>query len=665
MNGQTVIKMENVTKTYKIGRAEESSKVYALKGISFSIEQGEFVSIMGPSGSGKSTCMNMIGCLDRPSSGIVEICGKQTSKMNEKELSVLRNLTVGFVFQQYYLLPTMTVLENVMLPLRYQGISKNERKIMAEKALNQVQMQNRMQHRPMELSGGQKQRVAIARAIVTNPKIILADEPTGALDSATGIQVLNLFKQINSNGTTIVIVTHDPSIGASANRCIKIFDGNIESDFKQTPVFPQIHNAERTKMQMNRSKVEQIGNSTFYGRTELIEDFFNALQNFYRQKTRTILSLLGVIIGVASVIAITSIGSSSSEQIKQTFGSSGLDVVQISKGFMRRRRDAVQIQFDEAFRKELYENVSNIKKIWYKNNISSTISYSETSSSTSCSAIEHGFLEMYGLELEKGRFFTVTEDFYGLQKIILGKKLAKALFSDVNPVGKNVLVTADKVSFAFEVIGVLKEQNSGMENTEDIAYIPRGFYSKKIMPSPNAANVLVQVTNQNKATSVSSEIEQYCKAKTGSEYSVNVMSMQTMIEQLGEISQSLSIMLSGIAAISLLVGGIGIMNIMIVTVTERKQEIGIRKALGASPADICRQFLVESATITLFGGIIGIFAGSLMAIIIEKAKEMSAVINWNSCVVAFFFSVLVGIVFGLSPAIKAAKLDPVIALASE
>lgn len=397
----------------------------------------------------------------------------------------------------------------------------------------------------------------------------------------------------------------------------------------------------------------------------MIEDFFNALQNFYRQKTRTILSLLGVIIGVASVIAITSIGSSSSEQIKQTFGSSGLDVVQISKGFMRRRRDAVQIQFDETFRKELYENVSNIKKVWYKNNISSTISYSETSSSTSCSAIEHGFLEMYGLELEKGRFFTVTEDFYGLQKIILGKKLAQALFSDVNPVGKSVLVTADKVSFAFEVIGVLKEQNSGMENTEDIAYIPRGFYSKKIMPSPNAANILVQVTNQNKATSVSTEIEQYCKAKTGSEYSVNVMSMQTMIEQLGEISQSLSIMLSGIAAISLLVGGIGIMNIMIVTVTERKQEIGIRKALGASPADICRQFLVESATITLFGGIIGIFAGSLTAVIIEKAKEMSAVINWNSCVVAFFFSVLVGIVFGLSPAIKAAKLDPVIALASE
>lgn len=397
----------------------------------------------------------------------------------------------------------------------------------------------------------------------------------------------------------------------------------------------------------------------------MIEDFLNALQNFRRQKTRTFLSLLGVIIGVASVITITSIGTASTEQIKQTFGSSGLDVVQVTKGFKRKKRDSVQIQFDESFRKEIFENVSNIKKVWYKNNISSTISFGENSSSTSCSAIEYGFLEMYNLELEKGRFFTVTEDFYGLQKIVLGKKLSEALFSKTDPIGKIILVTADKISFAFEVIGVLKEQNSGMEQTEDIAYIPRGFYLKKINPNAKAANVLVQTTNQNKATAVATEIEQYCKVKTGSDYSVNVMSMQTMIEQLSEISQSLNIMLSGIAAISLLVGGIGIMNIMIVTVTERKQEIGIRKALGASPTDIRRQFLVESAAITLIGGIIGIFAGSLTAVLLEKIRGMSIVVNWNSCIIAFFFSVIVGIVFGLSPAIKAAKLDPVLALAAE
>ena len=221
-----MIRIENVIKTYDMGE----NSVKALQGVSFTINQGEFVSIMGPSGSGKSTCMNMIGCLDRPSSGLVEINGKETAKMTEKELAELRNKTIGFVFQQYHLLPSMTVLENVMLPLRYQGIEKHLRKEMAIKALEKVGLQNRKSHRPHELSGGQKQRVAIARAMVTNPKIILADEPTGALDSETGKQVLDMFRQINATGTTIILVTHDPEIGASTNRCIKIFNGKIKSD---------------------------------------------------------------------------------------------------------------------------------------------------------------------------------------------------------------------------------------------------------------------------------------------------------------------------------------------------------------------------------------------------------------------------------------------------
>ena len=221
----TVVRIENVIRTYKMG----DNEVQALKGISFEIKQGEFLAIMGPSGSGKSTCMNMIGCLDRPTSGLVEINGKLTSKMSEKELAVLRNKTIGFVFQQYHLIPGMTVLENVMLPLKYQKIEKSQRKILAEKALDSVGLSDRKNHRPHELSGGQKQRVAIARAMVTSPKILLADEPTGALDSKTGKQVMELFRQINqTQGTTIIIVTHDPGIGASMERCIRIFDGLIQ-----------------------------------------------------------------------------------------------------------------------------------------------------------------------------------------------------------------------------------------------------------------------------------------------------------------------------------------------------------------------------------------------------------------------------------------------------
>ena len=219
-----VVRLDNVVKTYSMGESE----VHALRGISFEIEQGEFLSIMGPSGSGKSTCMNMIGCLDRPTSGIVEINGKETAKMTEKELAVLRNQTVGFVFQQYHLIPSMNVLENVMLPLKYQKVEKSERVERAKKALEAVGLGDRLKHRPHELSGGQKQRVAIARAMITEPKILLADEPTGALDSSTGKQVMELFKtNYREKGTTVIIVTHDPGIGASTERCIKILDGQV------------------------------------------------------------------------------------------------------------------------------------------------------------------------------------------------------------------------------------------------------------------------------------------------------------------------------------------------------------------------------------------------------------------------------------------------------
>ena len=231
MDENSIITMEHVKRTYVMG----DNEVHALKDISFDIKQGEFVTIMGPSGSGKSTCMNMIGCLDRPTSGIVKINGKETALMSEKELSYLRNVTVGFVFQQYFLLPAMTVVENVMLPLRYSGVPKNERFDLAKAALEKVGLSERLYHRPHELSGGQKQIVAIARATVTKPKLILADEPTGALDSETGRAVMNLFWEINETGTTVVIVTHDPRDGASSSRCIKILDGLIQEDKIQEP----------------------------------------------------------------------------------------------------------------------------------------------------------------------------------------------------------------------------------------------------------------------------------------------------------------------------------------------------------------------------------------------------------------------------------------------
>ncbi len=395
----------------------------------------------------------------------------------------------------------------------------------------------------------------------------------------------------------------------------------------------------------------------------MLEDFINAFKNFKSNKTRTFLSLLGVIIGVASVIVITSLGSSSTKQVENTFGTAGLDVVSINQGFMSRRGSSSSVTFNEEFRTDLFENIKNTKKIWYKNTLSATMTYGETSSSVNCSAIETGYLEMYNLELEKGSFFTVTDNEEGTQKIILNHDTAENFFPDGDAVGKQVILVADKTTFNFEVIGVLKDQTTGMENGS--AFIPRGFYAKKIKPNPSAASVMVQATSSDKAISLTTELKSYYTEKTGSEYSVNVMGMQTMIEQMSEITNTMSIMLSAIAAISLLVGGIGIMNIMIVTVTERKQEIGIRKALGASPADIKQQFLIESASITLLGGIIGIIVGIVVSLAVEYVQSNAFIINTNACIIAFVFSVFVGIFFGLNPASRAAKLDPVIALSGE
>lgn len=397
----------------------------------------------------------------------------------------------------------------------------------------------------------------------------------------------------------------------------------------------------------------------------MFEDFLNALQNFKRNRIRTFLSLLGIIIGVASVIVIMSMGQSSTEQIKGTFGSSGLDMVSVSSGFMFRRNSSSSVQFTELFRDTMFGQVPGIKKIWYKNSANGTITYGDSSASAACSAVETDYLQTFGLALESGEFFSVTDNVMGTQKIILGSSIASSLFPNGDGVGKKITVVFDSVSFNFEVIGILKEQTSGMENSSSGCYITRGFYSKKISPNPTAATVMVQAAEKDKTTVLVNTLKEYFTNLTGSENTVSVSSMQTMLEQMSEITNTISVLLAAIAAISLLVGGIGIMNIMIVTVTERKQEIGIRKALGASPATIRMQFLIESAAITIMGGTLGIALGIVISFAVEYVRSLAYVISVNACIISFIFSVLVGIFFGFSPASRAAKLDPVVALSGE
>lgn len=397
----------------------------------------------------------------------------------------------------------------------------------------------------------------------------------------------------------------------------------------------------------------------------MIEDFIEALKTFSRQRTRTILSLLGVIIGVAAVIIITSTGKADTVAIKDSFGDMGLNFVVVQSPFMRKKRSAATIQFNEAFRTKLFDNVEHIQNIWYKNTISTTILHEDVSSQCTATAVECGYLEAYGFKFKEGRPFSATEDFMGLQRIILGSAIAEALFPQGRAIGKTVLVTASKVSFSFVVVGVLEKTSAGFEDSENSCFVPRGFYSKKVQPNPVAATVMVELVDAKFSVEVVAAIEEYCNALSLVEYAVSVMSMKTMIDQISDMQGKLAVMLSSIAAISLLVGGIGIMNIMIVSVTERKKEIGIRKALGATQVVIARQFLVEAATVTTFGGAIGEAFGVLIAFGIEKLKKQSFTVDGGAMSVALIFSICVGIFFGLNPALKASKLDPVIALSAE
>lgn len=397
----------------------------------------------------------------------------------------------------------------------------------------------------------------------------------------------------------------------------------------------------------------------------MFEDLVFAFRMFRRSKTRTMLSLLGVIIGVGSVIIIGTLGESAANNIKKSFGSANLNMVQVSTGYMRRASRENRIELNEKFRDELFGSISGIKKIWFKNNLSATLMNDDLSFSANIGAVEFGYIETCALKLGEGRYFNVSDVAEGTQTVILGSEAAKALFPEGGATGSQIIFQTGDAVFGFRVIGVLTGTLAGFESPENGVYVPRGFYSKKIDPAATASMAVVEALSPKDVTRVTEDIRSYAERKAGDSYALNVSSMQAMLEQFDEVTGTMSLLLSGIAAISLLVGGIGIMNIMIVTVTERKKEIGIRKAIGASPAVIRIQFLTESAAITVLGGILGIGIGIGISAVIVFIMKWSFAVAWQACGLSFLFSVFVGIFFGFYPASRAAKLDPVEALSAE
>ena len=650
-----MLEIKDVSKTYTMGE----TRVHALKDVSLTIEDGDFVAIMGPSGSGKSTLMHLMGLLDVPTTGSYRVNGREVAKLGEEDLAVLRRREIGFIFQQFNLLPRQTALENVAMPELY-SLAKPDF-VLAAKLLKDVGLGQRMEHRTNELSGGQMQRVAIARSLINSPKVILADEPTGNLDSKSEEEIMGILKKLNSEGITVIIVTHEDEIGAQAFRRIRMKDGVVASDERLRPL-PEKPVAPPASHEVSDHwfRLRQIG--------EHLRQGFKTLGS---NKVRTGLSMLGILIGVAAVVAMLAIGTGAQEAIKSQLSSLGSNLLVLRSGNARVGGAAqesgarIKIMADDAA--TIATSLPNVKAVSASVNGRGQAQYGAKNWNTSVAGAGTAYAEMHDSAPQIGRFFTEDENQRRVRVAVIGTTVVRELFGDVSPIGE--MIKINKVNF--QVIGVLPAKGaSGFRDQDDQIIVPVLTAMYRLMGKTALDSIEVEMLPNTDMDAASDamitlmESRHKIAASQGSE-AFNVFNMADIQAAVSSSSKTLSLLLASIAAISLLVGGVGIMNIMLVSVTERTREIGLRKAVGARPADILLQFLIESVVVSAVGGTIGIFIGWLITLAVATALGWATSVSLGSVLLSFMFSAGVGVVFGIYPARKASNLNPIEALRYE
>ena len=653
-----LLESEHISKTYKIGEVE----VLALQDVSLSIEEGEFVAIMGPSGSGKSTLMHLLGFLDTPDSGSFRLMGEDTSGLREEEYAFLRNRVIGFVFQQFNLMSRSTALENVCLPLLYSADRTGDL-VRSEAMLGQVGLGDRVKHHPNELSGGQQQRVAIARALVNKPLMILADEPTGNLDSKSGKEILEIFKGLHRQGMTIVLVTHGEDVGAEAERIIRMRDGKIVSDERRKP------SSQRSAIETSLPDFPKFPKEKRYSLEEFREHFKQASRMLRNNKLRSFLSMLGVMIGVACVITMLALGRGAGESIKEDLSKMGSNLLVIRPGSVKVH--GASVEAGEATRLtqedvQALRAISSVKRVAPQVRGSGQLVFKDKNWSTQVLGVIPEYAPMKNQEPVVGRFFTAEENQGRHRVALIGQTVQKALFGEEDPVGQTFKI--NRVSF--QVLGILPSLGANaFHDQDDVVVIPLLTAMKRLLGKDYLDEIDVEVTNPAEMSATQDEANELIIRRhrlTPEHYdSFNIRNFADIQEALQNTTRTFSILLGSVAAISLVVGGIGIMNIMLVSVKERTREIGLRKALGATPRDILMQFLVEAIVITFVGGLSGIALAVGISWLISALAHWKMVISAGSLCLSFFFSAAIGIVFGLWPAKQAAALDPIRALRYE
>lgn len=651
-----IIELKNISKTYHLGKID----VPVLHNISLTISEGEFVAIMGHSGSGKSTLLNILGLLDKPSQGQYFLASKETSKLSDDELAGLRNVFMGFVFQQFNLLPRMTAKENTALPVIYSSRKEESGKETA--LLEKVGLGARLLHKPTELSGGQQQRVAIARALINNPLLILADEPTGNLDSKSAEEIISILKELNDSGITIVMVTHEPDLAGAAGRTIRLQDGVIVSDETKKDKAASRSAPGRSAIANVSHKVVDI--------LRIKDYFIQAFRSLLSNKTRSALSILGVLIGVASLIAMLALGKGAQEQVRKNISSLGSNLLAVrasshSRGGVSLETGSVT-RFTLQDADEIKEKISGIERVVPYVGGRGQVVYGGKNWNTQMLGTTTDYPGARNMYPKTGRFFTAEETITRAKVAVLGKTIVDELFADKNPIGEYIKIKR----IDFQVIGVFREKGaSGFQNEDDKIVIPINTAMYRLLGKEYIDNIDVQVSDPDNMDYISDRIKNLIVAlhrlPASKVDSIDIRNMADIQAAISSTTQAFSYLLGSIAFISLLVGGIGIMNIMLVSVSERTREIGLRKAIGANNKDILFQFVIESVAICALGGAIGIIFGSAASIILSKAAGWTTIVSWYSVVLAFTFSVLIGLVFGIWPARKASKLNPIDALRYE
>lgn len=655
-----MIELRNIYKTYAAGPAS----VQALRGVSLKIGLGEFVAIMGPSGSGKSTLMHVLGLLDKPDSGEYSLGKTETTKLSDEESAVIRNGLIGFVFQQFHLMPRMTVLANAELPLIYAGRQRFKQK--AREKIEEVGLAKRLFHRPNQLSGGEQQRVAIARALVNEPLIILADEPTGNLDTKSEEEIMSILNGLNEKGKTVVVVTHEREIAAYAKRVIHMRDGQIISDEK----IEKERELSVSEAPINVAEAILSDSHNLSGKAKFIDYIRQAIYAALSHKMRTFLSILGILIGVAAVIAMLALGQGAKESIEEQLSSLGSNLLLVMPGSAKLRGIALETGAVTRF---TFQDVAAISKMTDKvRRVSPSVNgrgqlvYANKNWNTQIEGVGEDYPQMRAAVPTIGRFFTEEELRMRSKVAVLGATVVRQLFGDTNPLGATIKINL----INFKIIGILPQRGaSSWRDQDDIVVIPITTAMYRLLGKEYIDSIFVEVTEPDLLDETQDEILKIIvkehRLSKDKEDSFQIRNMADIKAAVESTTQTMALLLGSIAAISLLVGGIGVMNIMLVSVTERTREIGLRKAIGANSRDIMVQFLIEAVLMSFIGGIVGILVGAGISALINLFAGWAVRISLSSVILATTFSIIVGIIFGLWPAQKASGLNPIEALRYE